>query len=300
MEKPQPFFESPISRRTLLALVSSSLLAGSCGDQPGILSLVDETIPVCRDASHSCLILRTTFNHHPVGPYTCEQLAADWNNPPFSHGIMEGRVAIALDIQDVRNRVLRVLYPASAVGPEESGTQWIVRFDNSYDELYISYWVRFEENFDFSKGGKLPGLAGGQGNTGGKKPTGEDGFSARIVWLEEGKIAQYVYYPDQASNFGDKFIWMNGRAHFSPGVWHRVMTRIAMNTPGEHNGIVQSWLDGVLTLDIENIRFRDTPRFAIDQLRFETFPGGRDPDSFGPSKDQTIDFDHVMISTESL
>ena len=50
---------------------------------------------------------------------------------------------------------------------------------------------------DFVKGGKLPGLFGGEGNTGGGIPTGMDGFSARMMWRGSGRVVQYVYYPDQ-------------------------------------------------------------------------------------------------------
>ena len=37
-------------------------------------------------------------------------------------------------------------------------------------------------DFDFVRAGKIPGLAGGRTNTGGRKPDGTDGWSARMMW----------------------------------------------------------------------------------------------------------------------
>ena len=71
----------------------------------------------------------------------------------------------------------------------------------------MSYDVQFEEGFDFVKGGKLPGLFGGEGNTGGGIPTGMDGFSARMMWRGNGRVVQYVYYPDQPEHFGHDMPW---------------------------------------------------------------------------------------------
>ncbi|HEY5039276.1 MAG TPA: hypothetical protein VIJ93_09420, partial [bacterium] len=70
------------------------------------------------------------------------------------------------------------------------------------ESLYFRYYVRFDPGFDFVKGGKLPGLAGGKGNTGGHKANGTDGWSARVMWRSDGKIVQYVYHPDQVGDYG--------------------------------------------------------------------------------------------------
>jgi hypothetical protein len=45
-----------------------------------------------------------------------------------------------------------------------------MNFKKSYEVLYCQYKVKFEEGFDWKKGGKLPGLAGGD------KPGGEAFF----------------------------------------------------------------------------------------------------------------------------
>ena len=62
------------------------------------------------------------------------------------------------------------------------GAQWRLELGDDYDELYLTYRVRFADEFNFVKGGKLPGLVGGEANTGGRVPTGRDGWSARMMW----------------------------------------------------------------------------------------------------------------------
>src|SRR3546814_13585034 len=49
----------------------------------------------------------------------------------------------------------------------------------------LHYRVRFPEDFDFNKGGKLPGLYAGEAPSGGEKVSGEDGWSIRLMWREE-------------------------------------------------------------------------------------------------------------------
>ena len=150
---------------------------------------------------------------------------------------------------------------------------------------------------------KLPGLVGGEANTGGDRPSGRDGFSARMMWRAAGRVVQYVYHPDQPGMWGDDFVYdFGGERRFEPGTWHRVDHRIALNTAdgtGEKNGIVEAWFDGELALRRNDVRFRDIPSIHIDQFYFSTFFGGNTPD-WGPARDEVVLFDGFRVSTESL
>ena len=176
------------------------------------------------------------------------------------------------------------------------------------EALYVRYYVKFDEGIDFIMGGKLPGLAGGEANTGGDPPNGFDGWSARIMWRDNGRIVQYVYHPDQAGTYAEDMDWNEGGASrfFVPGKWHCVETYIRMNTvngEGEPNarfdGVVRSWLDGELALDRTDVRFRYTNAFAIDAFYFSTFFGGGDA-SWAPVKDEHALFDNFVIDDERI
>jgi hypothetical protein len=240
-------------------------------------------------------IFSQDFNAARLGAYGPDALAAGWMGAAPLDGVRQGRTRVIEGPEAHEGRSLRVLYPKGGVGASAGGALWHMRIGR-FDDLYCSYYVRFGTDFDFVKGGKLPGLAGGAANSGGRKPTGADGWSARMMWLARGRVVQYVYHVDQPSNFGEDFRWdRGGQRFFLPGTWHGVEHHIVINTPGRRDGVVQGWFDGVLALDRRDVRFRDVDTFAIDLFAFSTFFGGSDP-TWAPSKDEHITFDQFVIA----
>lgn len=252
------------------------------------------------DADLSAILFAQDFDESPVGSYSRDSLDDDWMSPSWEQGLDEGRVAIVEGSQAFSGRSLRVLYPQGGVGPGEGGAQWRLELGGSYDELYIAYRLKFGEGFDFVRGGKLPGLVGGEANTGGSPPDGTDGWSARMMWRQEGAVVQYVYHPDQPGIYGEDLDWnLGGDRFFEPGQWHQVEHRIVMNTPGEHDGMIEGWFDGELALRREGLRFRDVGSFAIDALYFSTFFGGSD-ETWAATKDEYVYYDEFVISTQPI
>jgi len=197
---------------------------------------------------------------------------------------------------------MKITYPKGNAGFMVSGAEWYLQLNNDYEELYCSFSVKFKESFDFVLGGKLPGLVGGTGNNGGNRPNGLDGWSAQMMWRRSGIIVQYVYHPDQRGQWGDDFYWKKGFLsdfYFAPNVWYTIEHHIKMNTPGEYNGIIEGWLNGVLAIRETNIRFRDTASLGIDAFYFSTFFGGQGPE-WAPTRDEYILFDNFIISTKSI
>ena len=241
------------------------------------------------------LLFRQTLDHRAEGPYDEAMLEEDWNWPTWNNGVDEGRVSI-VETGEPGNRALAVLYPEGEYGTSETGAQWKVSLDDTVERASLSYRIRFTGPFDFVKGGKLPGLIGGTGNTGGNVPDGTDGWSARMMWRTDGAIVQYVYHPDQPDNHGEDLPWsIDGEAsRFKPDRWYTVRHEITMNTPGEHDGIIRTWLDGELALEFTSMRFRDIGDLGIDTLYFSTFFGGGNS-SWAPSKDEVIWFDDFEI-----
>jgi len=250
------------------------------------------------DPNADWIILFSDFDSDPIGTYTTTDLANQWS-ATSSAGIEQGRVAIEAGENNNHGNVMRIKYEANKRGLGAGGVQWKTRIPSS-DELYVSYWVKFQEGFDFVRGGKIPGLAGGTMNTGGKKPNGLDGWSGRMMWRPIGEAVQYVYFPDQKNITGKDFPWdVNSQKSFIPGKWHKVETRIKMNTPGIRNGVIQSWFDGELAVDEQSIRFRDVDTFAIDYFLFSTFFGGGD-DTWATTKEEYTYFDNIIVSTKPI
>ena len=279
-----------------------------------LLILAVAGLYVCLDiTSASAVILyENDFEDDPVGTYTVSDLSADWNGATSNDGVDEGRVSITDDSNAVGNKSLVVMYPE---GESNNGkSQWRAPLGGSYDELYLSYKIRFDDNFDFVRGGKLPGLCGGECNSGGDPPDGTDGWSARMMWRTNGSsgspttgdtsnIVQYVYYPDQPGTFAEDMRWDDTTPtewqEFDSDVWYQLQHRIVMNTPGSSDGIIQAWLDDELVLDRQDVRFRTTSALKIDTLYFSTFFGGSSA-VWEATKDEHVYYDDFIVSTEFI
>lgn len=246
------------------------------------------------------ILFSVDFDDTPLGTYSQSEYASEWPEADWTSGLEAGRGTI-VETPDGGGRALEVLYPADTFGPGDQGVQWLISFDDSYEELYLRYRVRFQSEFEFVKGGKLPGLVGGEGNTGGEVPDGTDGWSARLMWRRMGEVVDYVYHPDQSGTYGEDFAWkLDGReVQFEPGTWHTLQLRVVMNTPGASDGRLQGWFDGRLALDVSGMQFRDVPDFAVDGFYFSTFFGGGDQ-SWAPSSDMHIYFDEIVVATERI
>ena len=276
--------------------VPSSAGSGAAGDTAAAGASSAGAAPVGDSVVH------VSFDQQPLGKYTLAEVASEWGGTPaWENGLADGRADIVDGADAYSGHSLRVTYPANVFGPEGGGVQFIVPLPKSYTELYCSYRVRFDADFDFVKGGKLPGLSGGTSDTGGTKPNGTDGWSARMMWRDtDGKAVQYVYYPDQATDYADDFPWTaNGQDRFGKGQWHVVEHHILMNTPGAHDGLVEGFFDGKLAVRHTGLRFRDTTKFAIDDFYFSTFYGGSEQ-VWAPSAVHHAYFDEFVIAAHPL
>lgn len=159
-----------------------------------------------------------------------------------------------------------------------------MRFPQPADTVFLRYQVRFPPGFDFVKGGKLPGLYGGSGGSGGQHH--DDGFSTRYMWRRGGAGEVYAYLPG-GSGFGVSL----GRGSWTlpTGQWTDIQQGVRLNTPGRADGTLTVWVNGRQVFNQNGLTFRLTDQPRIDGLFFSTFFGGGDP-SWASPKDQYADF----------
>ncbi|MGF1515553.1 MAG: polysaccharide lyase [Elainellaceae cyanobacterium] len=197
--------------------------------------------------------------------------------------------------------VLRVHYPKGSAAPSVSrkegvpigGGQFYADLDlPPQDSLRLGYSVRFSEDFEFVKGGKLPGLFGGEGASGGNIPDGTDGFSARLMWRRDGQGEVYAYLPT-SEGYGTSI--GRGAWTFTPGEWHDLEQEVVLNQPGKADGQVRVWLDDKLVLEERDLTFRTTDKLKLDGIFFSTFFGGGDR-SWSTPKDVHADFANFRVS----
>lgn len=265
------------------------------------------TVPGLVVTQEDLVVFEYDFESAPVGALQSDVLNQDWHTPIWHLGLREGRATIVSDAE--KGKALQVLFPAHKYGADGAvaflnDLSFGVNFNRSFEELYVSYDVKFSYDFDFVRGGKLPGLCGYNRtqepkdgcNTGGGFPTGYDGWSARGMWREDGKMENYVYHADQFYEYGDDEYWSKKA---QPGKWHTIQHRVVLNTVGEANGIVEAWLDGEKVLSSNTMLYRKTADIGINLFYFSTFYGGADP-SWAPSSDQYIYFDNFRIATTPM
>lgn len=198
---------------------------------------------------------------------------------------------------------LRVAFPAGSVSPSatrehgspEGGMQvYLPLADEPVDEAHLRYWVRFPADFEFVKGGKLPGLYGGTEVSGGDEPDGTDGFSTRLMWRADGDGEVYLYAPDESGTSLGRGDWV-----WPTDQWVCVEQQVVLNEPEDENGSVTVWLDGQEVFAETGMQYRTVDDLKVEGVFFSTFFGGADP-SWAPSQDQHADFADFAVSPEPI
>lgn len=263
-----------------------------------------------RNRSLLFLMLLSALSHSKTGAAS-EVYRCEFDSPRWFQKCVEAAVGSrAPEVNLVQQRrekgrkrgFLRINYPKGRVGLRGSGAYWRSRLKSPKDALTISYDVRFGPDFDFVRGGKLPGLGGGSQEgkpnrfvAGGASVTGVNGWSVRVMWRKNGEAVAYAYHMDKPGTYGEdfKWLWQGKPVKFNPGKWQRVQLKVTLNQPGEKDGRIQAWLDDRPVLDQGGLRFRTVPSLKIDSIHFSTFFGGHD-DSWAPTKDEVIDFGSLV------
>lgn len=242
--------------------------------------------------------------------YGSKAWTADWGIP------WNNRIETCTHIPDnsPTGSALRVSYPTGGVGPQETGAQFPIVFRNAtkaagayYQELHLRYYLKFEEDFDFVQGGKLPGLMGGGDSwtrSGGNQPVGNNGWTLRFMWRAGGELVIYAYVPPSANGKWGSETWgqdIETGFTATPGQWHCIEEYVHIGTPGHDDGQLKVWIDGIERIAIDDMRFWDVENDAgrIGGIYFSTFHGGNQPD-WAPQHDSFAQFDSLVAATQRV
>jgi len=153
-------------------------------------------------------------------------------------------------------------------------------------EYLFEYRVRFNADFPFMRGGKLPGLAGGNAPTGCVNADA-NGFSARQMWRTGGQLVAYLYDQDQGGECGNN---ITTSLNFKPRQWYSLKQRVKLNTGRNHDGHLQIWVDGQMLIDRKNMEYMaEGPANLINSVLFHSFFGGSTQD-WAPTRECSISF----------
>ncbi|MFC4542226.1 polysaccharide lyase [Halosolutus amylolyticus] len=147
--------------------------------------------------------------------------------------------------------------------------------------MHATYWLYFDESFQPSFNGKLPGFAGTYDNAGsaGRRSNGTNGWSARGSFYipdSDGNvpIGNYIYHADMNGSTGTHAYWDTA---LERGQWYRIDQYLQLNTPGEHDGILRGWIDREVAYESEEWNWRDTDDLRIEEWWGHFYHGGSEP-----------------------
>ncbi|ORY89257.1 hypothetical protein BCR35DRAFT_173071 [Leucosporidium creatinivorum] len=190
--------------------------------------------------------------------------------------------------------VLRVRYPKSSYAHEVAGGVtgfYLDVFDGANPlRALLSYQVAFSTNFDFVKGGKLPGLYGGDHSGGCWGGVNSDlCFSLRVYAYLPGTTPAFCASPlvsCSTSTYGTSL----GRStwnYTSLGAWSTVVESAVLNSDpsidgagtARANGYISTYFnpsgeDAKLAFTKKGIVFRTREEVGFSKLFFSTFFGG--------------------------
>lgn len=216
----------------------------------------------------------------------------------------------ANDFERLDDKALKVTVPKGSV----LGLNAQYRFDQLPDgepeEMYFRYYLRFGESWNpVLEGGKLPGFAGtyNVGGWGGRKANGTNGWSARGGFFRQmgdsaqdrryRNIGSYVYHADMPEMYGSSWGWNRGpTGMLEKNRWYSIEQYVQLNTPGQNNGVLRAWIDGVLAFEKTDLRFRDVLELKIEALWMNVYHGGTRP----PTEDLTLYIDNLVIARKYI
>jgi len=165
------------------------------------------------------------------------------------------------------------------------------------DVLFVRYHSKFAPTFDVTGSSHNGGSISAHYYVDGQASPGvpADGTNKFLASYENwrgdaatenpGDLNVYLYHPEQRSQWGDHFFPTGvvlpnssepfdfgpdfvARSDINPELdrWYSYELMIAANTPGQRDGRIACWLDGVLIADFVNLRLRDVDTLRIDRF----------------------------------
>lgn len=165
------------------------------------------------------------------------------------------------------------------------------------DRATLAYEVFFPADFDFVKGGKLPGFMLGvdptDGASGGKWDPSQGSF--RLMFREGGKAIGYAYLAVRGGNEGayraqgpayraavdaskgdtghDMWYKKQGGMTLRAGRWNAVRMSLKLNAPGRADGSARVTVNGV-TRSVDGVVWRQSAAVRVQSVALVSFFGG--------------------------
>jgi len=308
-------------KKIIFALLSSQILF-ACGgsgstpekpevivEQPNIDEQIHNVIPTV-DYQASSIIKLIDFNNRQAIDYTEDMFDEDfdlhWQRIDGIAKIVDVNGDMKLAITSPKYEIKKGIHAGKDL--------------TEANELYFLFEVTFNADYDFAKGGKLPGLGGlNLLDANEVKPTGckaegqqaDAGFSLRSMFTKDGAAILYAYHqnnpnldlPENDGKYacGEEISYQhNGKAFtFQKTKTYLVEQYVKINDANQANGIVAIHVNGFNVLEKTDMVFSENGQYSINQLFIDIWHGGKTSD-WAPSVDSTVVIDNVVLSDAPL
>lgn len=243
------------------------------------------------------------FAKHKTGLYDIDTFSRDWDNPESNRGVIEKRCRI---VKLNEEKVLQIIIPKNSLS--EGGSFWRLKLPDDLTEVTLEYDIMFGNNFNFVRGGKMPGLGGGTCPGGGSKD--KNGFSARLMWRVinfhnkhlikdpyKAYLVQYTYYPDkdESKKWGEDLVYKyrNKRIFVKSIKWYTITMKIKLSKNKAKKDEIIAWVNNKKVLN-KRLYLRKNNDYGINEVMFSLFFGGEEP-SWATKKKEKIYFKRFVI-----
>lgn len=164
------------------------------------------------------------------------------------------------------------------------GFAWAPRTMRPTSAACLSYSLLMPADFDYAKGGRLPGLLTSSSAPGASPPV----TIVRSGWREAGVLevrTQFAGASEARSLSSDRNDYVIPR-----GQWVGLEQEVVLNTPGQKDGAVRVWADGVLRFEKTGLILRDGEGVSINGAAAEAFSYGA-----SPSRDRKLWFSALEL-----
>lgn len=216
------------------------------------------------------------------------------------------RNRVTLTDHGYRKTALRVRIPKGSHYGADFHLHLSDAVEETPEQLFFRYYVKFDEDWRTNSSGKLPGFSGvyGSSGKGGHRSSSSDpGWSARLMFGpnhttdDRIDLGYYVYHLGQERRYGDGLGW-NEAGKLQAGEWYCLEGEIQLNSLGLSDGALRAWVDGTPAFDLSGLEFRrpDEPEIKIESFWFNVYHGGktRAPRNLG------LTIDEVVVDTEKI
>ncbi|MCB1511387.1 MAG: hypothetical protein KDJ36_10825 [Hyphomicrobiaceae bacterium] len=217
--------------------------------------VISEPISVCSARYHRASVLPYRSNGRLLAPADIQARLGerDW-------GLQSnGRIVAASDTPAAA--ALEVALPA---GGKAGGTianpvsglgfRWTPNFLRTATHVCLTYQVWLPNEFDFGRGGVLPGVFGGDPKGKPDNQGRHPHFAVRPKWLPAGRGGLQAVTAWEPRGIARDYLGFDFR--MPRGSWVAVEQEVTLNAPGSANGVLRIWINGELRFNAQDIAYR--------------------------------------------